>query len=78
MHNFTHNDFIRHYYDEHSDEETIAMKALLKDDAELQKLYEEVILSFSVLIEIKPGVSDQTIGKLIQYANAIPSKIHLN
>lgn len=78
MHNFTHEDFIKYYYNETTGEESIAIKALLKNDAEFQKLYEEVIIPFSVLIDINNDVSEKTIGKIIHYATKVHSKLHLN
>ena len=78
MHNFTHNDFIKHYYSESSAEESLCIKALLKDDLEFKKLYEEVVLSFSVLIDVKCSASDKTISKILAYANKETSQIHFN
>ena len=78
MHNFTHEDFINQLSKTSSDEEAIALQALLKDDLELQKIYEEVDLQFSLLVDIKNEASETTISKLIHYAKNVSSRIHLN
>ncbi len=78
MHNFTHNDFIRHIYNESSQEESIAIKALLKTDHEFEKLYEEIALPVSYLIDLKKEPNQFTVSKIIHYANKVRTKIHLN
>ncbi|GAC1383019.1 MAG: hypothetical protein NVSMB45_09880 [Ginsengibacter sp.] len=78
MHNFTHNDFIRHFHNESSQEEAVAIKALLKTDEEFERLYEEIGLPVSYLIDLKKEPNQLTISKIIHYANKVNTKIHLN
>ena len=78
MHNFTHQDFINQLCNNSCDEDAIVLQALVKDDLELQKIYEEVELQFSMLVDIKNPVSEKTIGKLIHYSKNVSRRIHLN
>lgn len=78
MHNFTHQDFINQLCKAASDDDSLALQALIKEDLELQKIYEEVELQFSMLVDIKNPISEKTIAKLIHYSKNIASRIHLN
>ena len=78
MNNFTHEDFIRHFSNQTDSEDNIAIKSLILDEADFNKIFQEITLPFSILMEIKSGVSDRTLSKIILHAKNVHSKIHLN
>ncbi len=78
MHNFTHNDFIRHINKQSAQKDSIAIQALLKTEEEFERLYEEIGLPLSYLINLKKEPDQLTVSKIIHYADKVKTKIHLN